>query len=95
VDTLLKPENKDALTKVLTYHVVAGKMSSKDLWRAVKAGNGTATVKTVSGGTLKVTAMGQVIVLTDEKGGMSRVTIADVYQSNGIIHVVDAVLLPN
>ena len=95
LDTLLKPENKDALTKVLTYHVVAGKMTSKDLWKAVEAGNGTATVKTVSGGTLKVTAMGQVIVLTDEKGGMSRVTIADVYQSNGVIHVIDTVLMPN
>jgi uncharacterized surface protein with fasciclin (FAS1) repeats len=95
VDTLLKPENKETLTKVLTYHVVAGKISSKDLWKAIKAGNGTATLKTVSGGTLKATAMGQAIILTDEKGGMSRVTIADVYQSNGVIHVVDAVLLPN
>jgi uncharacterized surface protein with fasciclin (FAS1) repeats len=95
VDTLVKPENKDALTKVLTYHVVAGKMTSKDLWKAVKAGNGTAMLKTVSGGMLKVTAMGQAIILTDEKGGMSRVTIADVYQSNGVIHVVDTILLPN
>src|SRR6266704_3896989 len=75
VDTLLKPENKDMLTKVLTYHVVAGKMSSKDLWKAIKWGNGTATLKTVSGGTLKATAMGKTIVLTDEKGGMSKVII--------------------
>ena len=95
VDTLLKPENKDTLTKVLTYHVVAGKMSSKDLWKAIKAGNGTASLKTVSGGTLKATMQGKSIILTDEKGGMSKVTIADVNQSNGVIHVVDSVLLPN
>ena len=95
VDTLLKPENKEMLTKVLTYHVVAGKMSSKDLWNAIKAGKGTATLKTVSGGTLKAKAMGKTIVLTDEKGGTSKVTIADVNQSNGVIHVVDSVLLPN
>ena len=94
VDTLLKAENKDMLTKVLTYHVVAGKMSSKDLWKAIKSGNGTATLKTVSGGTLKATAMGKTIILTDEKGGVSKVTIADVNQSNGVIHVVDSVLLP-
>src|SRR6266446_5003054 len=68
VDTLLKAENKATLTKVLTYHVVAGKMSSKDLWKAIKSGNGTATLKTVSGGTLKATAMGKTIILTDEKG---------------------------
>jgi uncharacterized surface protein with fasciclin (FAS1) repeats len=95
VDTLLKPENKETLTKVLTYHVVAGKMSGKDLWKAIKAGNGTATLKAVSGGTLKATAMGKTIILTDEKGGRSKITIADVNQSNGVIHVVDAVLLPN
>ena len=95
VDTLLKPENKEMLTKVLTYHVIAGKMSSKDLWKAIKAGNGTATLKTVSGVWLKASASGKEIVLTDEKGGMSRVTIADVNQSNGVIHVVDSVLLPN
>jgi uncharacterized surface protein with fasciclin (FAS1) repeats len=95
VDTLLKPENKDMLTKVLTYHVVAGKMSSKDLWKAIKSSNGTATLKTVSGGWIKASVSGKEIVLTDEKGGMSRVTIADVNQSNGVIHVVDSVLLPN
>ena len=95
VDTLLKPENKDTLTKVLTYHVVAGKMSSKDLWKAIKAGHGTATLKTVSGGWIKASAMGKDIILTDEKGGTSKVTIADVNQSNGVIHVVDSVLLPN
>jgi uncharacterized surface protein with fasciclin (FAS1) repeats len=95
VDTLLKPENKDMLTKVLTYHVVAGKMSSQDLVKAIQAGMGTATLKTVSGGMLKATWSGKSIVLTDEKGGVSTVTIADVNQSNGVIHVVDAVLLPN
>ena len=95
VDTLLEPENKDTLTKILTYHVVAGKMSSKDLWKAIKAGNGTATLQTVSGGWLKASAKGKDIILTDEKGGMSKVTIADVNQSNGVIHVVDTVLLPN
>jgi uncharacterized surface protein with fasciclin (FAS1) repeats len=95
VEALLKPENKEMLTKVLTYHVVAGKMSSKDLWKAIKAGNGTAMLKTVSGGWLKASVMGKEIVLTDEKGGMSKVTIADVNQSNGVIHVVDSVLLPN
>jgi uncharacterized surface protein with fasciclin (FAS1) repeats len=95
VDTLVKPENKDTLTKILTYHVVAGKMSSKDLVKAIKAGNGTASLKTVSGGTLKASMQGKNIVLTDEKGGTSTVTIADVYQSNGVIHVIDTVLMPN
>ena len=95
VDTLLKPENKDALAKVLTYHVVEGKMSSKDLWKAIKADHGTATLKTVSGGVLKASLIGKGIVLTDEKGGTSKITIADVNQSNGVIHVVDTVLLPN
>ena len=70
-------------------------MSSKDIWKTMKAGNGTAILKTVSGGTLKATAMGKTIILTDEKGGISKVTIADVNQSNGVIHVVDSVLLPN
>ena len=95
VDTLLKPENEEMLTKVLTYHVVVGKMSSRNLWKAIKAGGGKATLKTVSGGTLWASTMGKEIVLTDEKGGMSKVTIADVNQSNGVIHVVDSVLLPN
>jgi uncharacterized surface protein with fasciclin (FAS1) repeats len=95
VDMLVKPENKDTLTKILTYHVVAGKMSSKDIAKAIKAGMGTTTLKTVSGGTLKASFQGKDIVLTDEKGGVSRVTIADVFQSNGVIHVVDTVLMPN
>jgi uncharacterized surface protein with fasciclin (FAS1) repeats len=95
VDTLVKPENKDTLTKILTYHVVAGKMGSKDIAKAINAGMGTATLKTVSGGTLKASFQGKDIILTDEKGGMSKVTIADVNQSNGVIHVVDTVLMPN
>ncbi len=95
VDTLLKPENKDQLKKVLTYHVVSGKMSAKDIEKAIKAGGGKASLTTVAGGTLTAMKKDGKIVLTDEKGGMSTVTIANVYQSNGVIHVVDAVLLPN
>ncbi len=95
VDTLLKPENKDALVKVLTYHVVAGRVTSKDLVKMIKHGGGKAELKTVEGGTLTATLQGGKVVLTDEKGGMATVTIADVYESNGVIHVVDSVLLPN
>lgn len=95
VDTLLKPENKETLTKILTYHVVAGNMDSKAIAKAIKKGKGKAMLKTVSGGTLTASMNGNMLVLTDEKGGMSRVTIADVKQSNGVIHVVDTVLMPN
>lgn len=95
VDTLLKPENKATLTKVLTYHVVAGNMDSKAIVKAIKKGKGKATFKTVAGGTLTASMNGSNVILTDEKGGTSTVTIADVRQSNGIIHVVDSVLLPN
>lgn len=95
VDTLLKPENKATLTKVLTYHVVSGNFDSKAIAKAIKKGKGKATFKTVAGGTLTASMNGKSLVLTDEKGGKSTVTIADVRQSNGIIHVVDAVLLPN
>jgi uncharacterized surface protein with fasciclin (FAS1) repeats len=94
VDTLLKPENKAALTKVLTYHVVSGKMTAADLVKAIDAGGGKAMLTTVSGGMLTATKSGSSIVLTDESGGMSHVTIPDVIQSNGVIHVVDKVLLP-
>jgi uncharacterized surface protein with fasciclin (FAS1) repeats len=95
VDTLLKPENKDMLTKVLTYHVVAGRLSAQDLWKAIKAGHGTAELTTVSGGKLWIMANGKNgIAIKDEKGGVSNVTISNVFQSNGVIHVVDAVLLP-
>ena len=95
VENLLKPENKDALTKVLTYHVIAGRLSALDLKKQIKAGNGQAELKTVSGGTLTVMMQGKNIVLKDEKGGVSTVTIPNVFQSNGVIHVVDAVVLPN
>ena len=95
VETLLKPENKDMLTKILTYHVVAGRLSAAELKKQIKAGNGQATLKTVSGGTLIAMLQGNSIVLKDEKGGMSTVTIPNVFQSNGVIHVVDTVVLPN
>jgi uncharacterized surface protein with fasciclin (FAS1) repeats len=95
VDNLVKPENKATLTKILTYHVVAGRLSSHDLWDKVKAGNGSATLTTVQGGTLTVMAKGKKLYLVDEKGGKSWITIADVNQSNGVIHVVNAVLMPN
>lgn len=95
VDGLLKPAAKATLTKVLTYHVVAGRMSSRDLMDAIKKGHGTATLTTVAGGKLMAKMDGKKIVLTDEKGGMSHVTIADVNQSNGVIHVVDTVVMPN
>ena len=94
VDTLLKPENKGMLTGILTYHVVAGKMDAKALTKAIKKGKGSAELKTVAGGTLTVKTAGRKIMLTDEKGGTATVTIANVYQSNGVIHVVDKVLLP-
>jgi len=94
VDTLLKPENKETLVKILENHVVAGKVTSKELIKMIKAGHGKAELKTLSGGVLTASLMDGKVMLTDEKGGMATVTIADVYQSNGIIHVVDAVLLP-
>jgi uncharacterized surface protein with fasciclin (FAS1) repeats len=95
VDTLLKPENKATLTKVLTYHVVVGRVSASDLKKQIKAGNGTAELTTVEGGKLWATEAGNRIMLKDEKGGTTWVTIPNVFQSNGVIHVVDAVLMPN
>ena len=94
VDTLMKPESKAALAKILTYHVVAGKMSAADLLKAIKDGKGKATLTTVQGETLTAEEKGGSIELVDSKGGISRVTIADVNQSNGVIHVVDTVLMP-
>jgi uncharacterized surface protein with fasciclin (FAS1) repeats len=94
VDTLLKPENKAQLTGVLTYHVVAGKMTAQDLAAKVKEGGGKAMLKTVQGEMLTVTPSGNTLVITDKKGDKSTVSIADVMQSNGVIHVVDTVLLP-
>lgn len=95
VETLVKPENKAMLTKILTYHVVAGNVDSKAIVKAIKKGKGKATFKTVAGGTLTAMLEGSSVVLMDEKGGKSMVTIADVRQSNGIIHVVDTVVMPN
>ena len=95
VDTLVKPENKDQLTKILTYHVVPGKVSSKELVKMIKKGGGTASLKTVQGGTLTAKLSGSSVTLTDEKGGVATVTTADVNQSNGVIHVIDTVLMPN
>lgn len=95
VDMLVKPENKATLTKILTYHVVAGKVSAADLMAKIKAGGGKAELNTVSGGVLTAMMKGKKIYLVDEKGGKSWVTIADVNQSNGVIHVVNAVLMPN
>ena len=94
VDTLLKPENKAMLTSVLTYHVVPGRMTAEDLMAAIKAGGGQASLKTVQGGTLTASMMGDTIMLTDAKGGMAHVTQANVMQSNGVIHVTDSVSLP-
>lgn len=95
VDTLLKPENKSMLAGILTYHVVAGKYDSKAIMKLIKKGNGKAMLKTVAGGMLTATMNGSTLVLTDEKGGMSNVTIANVKQSNGYIHEIDTVLMPN
>jgi uncharacterized surface protein with fasciclin (FAS1) repeats len=95
VEMVLKPENKAMLTKVLTYHVVAGNMDSKKLMKAIKKGNGKATLTTVSGDTLTASMSGNGIMLMDEKGGTAMVTIANVKQSNGVIHVIDHVLMPN
>ena len=96
VDTLLKPDSKATLTKVLTYHVVAGKLDAAALWKLVEAGKGTAELKTVSGGKLWVVMNGaKNLVVKDEKGNWSEISTYDVYQSNGVIHVVTAVLMPN
>ena len=95
VDTLLKPENKATLTKVLTYHVVPGKLSGAELMRMVKAGHGSAVLTTVAGDILSVTAKGNAIMVTDEKGDVAAVTIANVFQSNGVIHVINKVMLPS
>ena len=96
VDTLLKPENKATLTRVLTYHVVAGRWSASDLMKKIKEGNGTAELTTVEGGKLWVMLHdGKHVMLKDEKGGTALVTIANVFQSTGVSHVIDTVLMPN
>ena len=96
VETLVKPESKATLTKILTYHVVAGNMTAAKIKAAIKAGKGMATLKTVSGGTLTAMMNGpENIVLKDEKGGIATISTYDVIQSNGVIHVIDNVLMPN
>jgi uncharacterized surface protein with fasciclin (FAS1) repeats len=94
VDTLLKPENKAMLGGILTYHVVSGKWDAAAIGKMIADGKGMASIKTVAGGTLVAKSAGGKITVTDEKGGAATVTIADVYQSNGVIHVIDKVLLP-
>jgi uncharacterized surface protein with fasciclin (FAS1) repeats len=95
VDNLLKPENKKTLVKVLTYHVVPGRLDSAALDKDIKKGDGKATLKTAEGDTLTVSGSGKNLMVTDDKGNTARVTIADVYQSNGVIMVIDKVLMPN
>jgi uncharacterized surface protein with fasciclin (FAS1) repeats len=95
VDNLLKPENKKELDKILTYHVVPGKLDSEAIDRDIKKGDGKATLKTVEGGTLTLTGSGKDLMVTDEKGDTAKVTIANVDQSNGVIMVVNKVLMPD
>ena len=95
VGMLTMAENKATLTKILTYHVLAGRFDSKAIAKQIKAGRGQAQFKTVSGGTLTAMMSGKDLILRDEKGGTARVSISNVYQSNGVIHVVDTVLMPN
>ncbi|OWK30467.1 fasciclin domain-containing protein [Sphingomonas dokdonensis] len=94
VDTLLKPENKPQLTSVLTYHVVAGKVTAADLAKQIKAGGGTTMLTTVQGGQLKATMSGGKVMITDAAGGSATVTMADAPQSNGVVHVINKVLMP-
>jgi uncharacterized surface protein with fasciclin (FAS1) repeats len=94
VETLVKPENKALLTGILTYHVVAGRLDGKELTKWIKKGKGKTELKTVAGGKLWLMAKGKQLWLKDEKGTMAKVTISDVYQSNGVIHVIDHVLMP-
>jgi len=94
VDTLVKPENKATLTSILTYHVLPGRISAADIAAKAKANMGTATYTTVQGGTLSFKKMGRGWVVMDTKGDTAKITIADVFQSNGVIHVIDTVLMP-
>ena len=95
VDTLTQPDNKATLVKILTYHVVAGKIDSKMLLKLIKKNGGSYQAKTVQGETLTFSVDGGMVKITDAKGGTAMVTTADVYQSNGVVHVIDTVLMPN
>jgi len=95
VDTLLKPENREKLSAILTYHVLPGRLSIKDLWDASIKAKGAVMMKTVEGEELSFEFKGQVLTIRDSKGHASRVTVQNVYQSNGVIHVIDNVLLPS
>jgi len=95
VNSLLKPEMKAKLTGVLTYHVVPGRLSARDLMEAAKRNGGTAELKTVEGETIAVESRGNMLMIRDSKGNASKVTIQNVFQSNGVIHVIDSVLLPS
>ena len=95
VDMLVKPENKEMLTKILTYHLLPGKFDSQAIAKRIRKGHGSAKFTTVSGDILTASMSGKDLILRDVKGGTARVTTGDVYQSNGVIHVVDSVLLPN
>ncbi len=94
VETLVKPENKAKLTGILTYHVVAGRLGTKEIDEWIKKGNGTAELTTVAGGKLWIMKKNGKYMLKDENGGMATITISNVYQSNGVIHVIDHVVLP-
>jgi uncharacterized surface protein with fasciclin (FAS1) repeats len=95
VDTLVQPANRATLTKILTYHVVPGRVSAADLTAQIRAGGGQARLTTVEGGTLTASVRNGSVILTDEMGGVATVTQADVFQSNGVIHVTDTVSMPN
>ncbi|WP_183558843.1 fasciclin domain-containing protein [Mucilaginibacter sp. SP1R1] len=94
IDKLLKPENKNLLTKILNYHIVIGLLPTSDLWVMLRSGNGKAVLNTVEGGVLTLMSKGKKLYLIDQKGGVGYITIADIFQSNGVIHVVNAVLMP-
>lgn len=95
VESLVQPANKPTLTKILTYHVVSGRLSAEDIVGRIRSGGGRAQLTTVEGGTLTASLRGSSVILTDEKGGVATVTQADVFQSNGVIHVTDTVSMPN
>lgn len=94
VETLLKPENKAKLAGILTYHVIAGNLMAADVVDAIKKGNGKAEVATVNGGKLTITLMGDKVMITDANGNSAHVVAADLKGSNGVVHVIDSVLLP-